>query len=1159
MPFRLRHTLVSERLFPVEHTTPNGIHFTVELQGRFQVHHPGRFDRVVEATVRHKIDDPPRPGGASGGAGGGIGGSPGGIDDPGGGLGGLGGGLGGLGGGLGGIGGPPGGKGFTVTLHSIPCTLTIRDPHGKVFTAGEVTRADLDRYRDRRGILRGSWTFTLRGRSRDYMLIEALRETVTEPTGRIDLSIFETVRSESAPPLVPKTPVPAGGKDFSFDLHRVGTFEARIDGLLFLLLWQGTMTLRNPDGLVVASSTNRVLRADIPLKALGASRDAAGKPRLWVLTVTPRGALAGSPRVSATVLGRGRVRTGVLRDRIAALLGPGGEFIQVQGRNTATHVEARMTITDAVAAETIDMHGILDKPLKSLGDSTDIRVDETFTVYRTERDLGHDITLDASGFRLAGIDVSVGPGALVGADTPAVRLTLRTAGDIKVKWRGSTLATAKLSGGRASIEVGLRLDPDGTPRLVPAVSDKPFDIDLSGSVLAALLIALTPIGGGITAAVIDELIENAVNDKGKKAITDLFAEDALAPSILMVIVGAHLTYTRLEFEGDDIVFEHIAPLEPDPKPRSTWKQAIGRSWTHLGPGLVTFQPAILGDTWKAENLTAKIQHIVVVMMENRSYDHVLGYRSLPRPGGPIDGMPDDAQGLSEELIQALEGTPEAYTVRPLRDARFPRNAFGLRTRIPHGVGHEVEDVAEQLSGRIDGPGGSRINAPKGFVDNFREKNDLSDEPTDPEPTLPEDVLGFYDEQDLPIYGFLAKNYAYTDRYFCSHPGPTLPNRMYLLTGAPQNDRLGGPIIHNNEGDTFLLSRDQSIYDVLEKRGVSWRVYESAPSVTMLRMFARYATDDVNIRPISRLEADIAAGDVASFTSIEPAMHHFPPDDDHPDADMWRGQRFIHRVYTALRSDPDLWRRTLLIITYDEHGGLYDHIIPPVAEVLVDGPPDTLDPGGTAGGTGGGLTDGGAGGAGGGRGPRGTVGGVRGGLVTATSDAVISGGGSSGGAAGRGRILGGEIAVDLDDVRVLEPAGTDPRPPEPIETLIPYGLRVPTFVVSPWVEPGKGPNVLLDHCSIIKTVLARFAGDMRPFMTERVAASHSFEAFLTASQPRLDIPVPDEPAELPLEQVPRRRPGTSVIVTPPLSRKRMREEGVDYHDLSGWIARMLLGR
>lgn len=152
----------------------------------------------------------------------------------------------------------------------------------------------------------------------------------------------------------------------------------------------------------------------------------------------------------------------------------------------------------------------------------------------------------------------------------------------------------------------------------------------------------------------------------------------------------------------------------------------------------------------------------------------------------------------------------------------------------------------------------------------------------------------------------------------------------------------------------------------------------------------------------------------------------------------------------------------------------------------------------------------------------------------------------------------DVAIGLD---TLEVATADTDQPDPVSLPdhmpIPYGVRVPTFVVSPWVPPGKGPSVALDHCSIVKTVLARFLGADKPFLSERVAASHSFESFLSEPQPRMDIEHTEPLAPLP-DTVRRVAPGGSQIITPLISRKRLREEPVEFHDLSGWVAR-LIGR
>src|SRR5262249_3685198 len=159
-------------------------------------------------------------------------------------------------------------------------------------------------------------------------------------------------------------------------------------------------------------------------------------------------------------------------------------------------------------------------------------------------------------------------------------------------------------------------------------------------------------------------------------------------------------------------------------------------------------------------------------------------------------------------------------------------------------------------------------------------------------------------------------------------------------------------------------------------------------------------------------------------AIEPAMHSAPENDDHPPADMYYGQLFLKFVYDTLRSNSALWQKTLLIITYDEHGGFYDHVVPPIADVR-------------------------------------------------TRPMVITDGG--------------------------------PPPLTASELVINYGLRVPTFVVSPWVPAGKGIDIVLDHCSILKTILARFCGETKPFVSDRVNASRTFDAYLSEPSPRMNVP------------------------------------------------------
>jgi hypothetical protein len=111
-------------------------------------------------------------------------------------------------------------------------------------------------------------------------------------------------------------------------------------------------------------------------------------------------------------------------------------------------------------------------------------------------------------------------------------------------------------------------------------------------------------------------------------------------------------------------------------------------------------------------------------------------------------------------------------------------------------------------------------------------------------------------------------------------------------------------------------------------------------------------------------------------------------------------------------------------------------------------------------------------------------------------------------------------------------------------------------VSPWVPPGKGPDITLDHCSILKTILARFCGAAKPFLSDRVNASQTFNAFLTQAQPRLSG-IPPSPQIPSLASVAASvQSAVAAIATKPVSRRSLREGDADFHALTGMLARML---
>jgi phospholipase C len=963
----------------------------------------------------------------------------------------------------------------------LPLSIKLYSPDALEFAARIVTLDDLNRFRDLRGASQGSWRLEVHGDSGPIPISRKDGLFVSAGKATVKASLDEPVPSQSAGPLVDGLVTKVGPQVFSLDLFRIGQFIAGVQSKSGVTPWEGTLRLKAPDGTVVASSQTKRLGFPVTVRTLNQSRDAAGQVRPWSLEVDTTTPLGVGSAVRATVIGTTRIPVEILQSRIDDLVGFNGSKILVYGENQVDEhkhgrVLGRFKILDIYTAETINMRHLLDSAVKHGKpqdpgidtDNVDIEPNIAYNFVNKSATLGEaldlGVSLDVSSLKVDAIKLRIGASQHIQPQVPAVAVELDVEGELDLNLNGFNLGNASLNNHRIAVEVGAKLDASGSVATVSWVNDDPFDLNVNweAAVLAGVLTdGLSTLGVvGFEQYVHEEVLDPMIH-RFQSIISDAILQ---TPFIMSALLGAAVTLNSIRMDNDtnEIVIDYLPPAEPDPKPNPFYTGVIGRSVTRLGPGAWKISPPSLGDTWAANNLINKIDHIFVVMMENRAFDHVLGYRAaLPNAQGE--------DGLSVEL-KDLFLQPKGFLVRPLSQSAIVPNKAHLKTRFPVDVGHAFADVAQQLSHKLQWPGHPSINSPQGFVDNFTPRIGKSGLGGD-------DVLGYYEDSDLAMYGFLAENYTYCERYFSSHPGPTIPNRMYSLGGDVQYDRVGEAILNNNNADNFRVSRALSILDLLTRKNVSWRVYESFPSITMLRFFARYAADDTNIRGIGQnqgnrlgqLEQDIARGDVKSVTFIDPAMHSAPENDDHPPfADMLSGQVFIKRIYDALRSNRPLWLKTLLIITYDEHGGFYDHVIPPVADAL-------SMPGAT-----------------------------------------------------------GPFKADMT---------------------IPYGLRVPAFVVSPWVPVGKGPDITLDHCSILKTILARFCGAEKPFLSDRVHASHTFESFLTETKPRLNVP-PSPP--LPSVFAPKRPPGGSAIVTKPLSGKAFAKGDVESHDLTGALAR-LLGR
>jgi phospholipase C len=309
----------------------------------------------------------------------------------------------------------------------------------------------------------------------------------------------------------------------------------------------------------------------------------------------------------------------------------------------------------------------------------------------------------------------------------------------------------------------------------------------------------------------------------------------------------------------------------------------------------------------------KIDHIVVLMLENRSFDHMLGYLSL-------EGGRDDIDGLREGLANDHDG--RRYPVRHLET-----------TAIPDDPDHSGRSVDLQIGG----------GAMSGFVASYAET--LSGRGVrDADPGR---VMGYYNAADVPVYDHLARHFAVCDRWFSSVPGATWPNRLYALCGGAARSRDDLPRHVPPFYDRPSFARH------LDARDVTWRWYSF--EVGTLRMadaryalghhdrFAFFSRENLNwkaaleiridARAASFLE-DAARGTLPSVSWIDPNFSDFnpigfQPNDDHAPADIKDGQELVLAVYHALATGPQ-WDKTMLIVFYDEHGGFYDHVPPPAA-------------------------------------------------------------------------------------------------------------------------------------------------------------------------------------------------------------------------------------
>jgi phospholipase C len=310
-----------------------------------------------------------------------------------------------------------------------------------------------------------------------------------------------------------------------------------------------------------------------------------------------------------------------------------------------------------------------------------------------------------------------------------------------------------------------------------------------------------------------------------------------------------------------------------------------------------------------------IQHIVCLLMENRSFDQMLGCFS---------GVYHDLDGIDplQQRTNALgPGSPanrkQVFEQSPTHDRQMPWREPNVWD--PH---HEVPHVHTQ----IEGPEG-RPQRMSGFVADFAKAYpDSTDEAR-------QYVMGYYPLDFLPALHALGRNFLICDRWFSSLPGPTWPNRFVALSGtASGRVDMPGDGTYHIDIPGYFHQKQPTIFDRLNEKGINWKSYfHSLPQSWALRR-ARLPQNIARFFYIDEFFEDAReeAQYFPQFCYIEPDLLGFQQNDDHPPHDVMKGEKLIADVYNALRGNTELWQSTLLVVYFDEHGGFYDHVYPPSA-------------------------------------------------------------------------------------------------------------------------------------------------------------------------------------------------------------------------------------
>ena len=480
----------------------------------------------------------------------------------------------------------------------------------------------------------------------------------------------------------------------------------------------------------------------------------------------------------------------------------------------------------------------------------------------------------------------------------------------------------------------------------------------------------------------------------------------------------------------------------------------------------------------------KVTHIIILMQENHSFDNYFGALAYA-PGGPYHSpqsnnpAPGQKPGCAQGDHQCVDGLSCVANAdgtltcsnSNLDDDGSTAYAFHNPSRcVVPDLDHGWADTHKEIN--FVNPSQTFLES---FNDGFVRINDITEQPDGGVESPTDDpTMGFYTQDDLSSYYNMAENFAIDDRYFASVPGPTFPNRSYLMAATSFG--------HLTTAEFFpppgnYKPQTGTIFDLLDQNGITWADYfQDLPLSFIFRpvtdphvlpqsmFFSQLANAPETLPQVIFMDPSLGAAGVAT------------ENDEHPPTDIQRGQAYVSKTISAIRNSA-IWSSTIVFITYDEHGGFYDHVNPPIAMQGGIRTPDGVAPGQCA-------------------------------DLSNLPASLQPGGGA--------QCSTNPSDNSLQDAEALCPALTsNPTGPYPdaCASFDQLGLRVPLIAVSPFSKPHYVSHTIGDHASLLALIERRFLtiDGSRLYLTQRDRYANTLEdMFDFDASPSLNTPVVTAP-------------------------------------------------